>query len=249
MRVLIADDEVPARRKLTRFLVDHADIDIVGEAASGTDAIERIATTKPDVVFLDIHMPELDGIGVVEALARDGHPPLVVFVTAHDSYAIKAFEISALDYLLKPFDRARFERTLARVRSALERTRPVEQDFVAFVAAVRNEERFSRRLLVPSDGRSIFIATSDIVRFESDGNNVVVYARLGSYALRMTLESIENRLDPVQFARVHRSHIVNIDEISEIHPWFHGDYRVVLRDGTEIAWSRRYAAKRPDLFR
>ncbi len=248
--VLIADDETPARRKLGRFLADHGDMSVVGEASNGVDAVDLIAMTKPALVFLDVNMPELDGIGVAEALARAGAPPAIIFVTAFDQFAVKAFEVSALDYLLKPYDRERFESALARARRALAAPEPTASGNVAeLLATLRREEAYLRRLLVPNDGRSFFVPVSDIVRLEAEANNVIVYARGGGrHSLRATLESLEARLDPAQFARVHRSHLVNIDAVAEIRPWFHGDYKIALHDGTEIAWSRRYAAKRPDLL-
>lgn len=248
LSVLIADDEAPARRKLARFLTEHPDVQIVAEASNGIDAVDLIAMTKPQVVFLDINMPDLDGLGVAEMLARSDAPPAIVFVTAFDHYAVKAFETNALDYLLKPYDRERFDKTLARVRGSLE-ARPDRTQLAQTLSELRNEERFVRRLLIPNDGRSFFVAAREIARLESDGNNVRVHTPRGVHALRSTLESLEARLDPAQFARVHRSHVVNIDEIAEIHPWFHGDYKILMRDGTEIAWSRRYAAKRPDLLK
>lgn len=248
LRVLVADDEAPARRKLARFLGEHGDVQLVGEATNGLEAVDLIAATTPSVVFLDVHMPDLDGIGVVEALGREAQAPAIVFVTAYDRYAVKAFEFSAIDYLLKPYDRDRFERALARARGSLGLPAPQRLGLAEVVAKARNDDRYARRLLVPRDGSSLFVATRDVVRLESDGNNVIVHARHGRYEVRATLESLEARLDPESFARVHRSHLVNIDEIAEIHPWFHGDYKLRLRDGSEIAWSRRFAAKRPDLF-
>lgn len=248
LSVLIADDEAPARRKLARFLTEHPDVQIVAEASNGIDAVDLIAMTKPQVVFLDINMPDLDGLGVAEMLARSDAPPAIVFVTAFDHYAVKAFETNALDYLLKPYDRERFDKALARVRGSLE-ARPDRTQLAQTLSELRNEERFVRRLLIPNDGRSFFVAAREVARLESDGNNVRVHTPRGVHALRSTLESLEARLDPAQFARVHRSHVVNIDEIAEIHPWFHGDYKILMRDGTEIAWSRRYAAKRPDLLK
>ena len=246
--VLVADDEAPARRKLTRFLDAHDDVEVVGEACNGIDAVDLIAMTKPRLVFLDIHMPDLDGLGVAQALTRMPLPPSVVFVTAYDRYAVRAFEVSALDYLLKPYDRERFDRALERARKSLESA--PDTDLIArTLAEIRKEERYVRRLLIPNEGRSFFISVRDIVRFESDGNTVLVHSRRGDFPLRATLESLETRLDPELFARVHRSHAINIDEIAEIHPWFHGDYKLVMRDGTEIAWSRRYAAKRPYLLK
>ncbi len=245
---MIADDEAPARRKLARFLGEHDDVSIVAEASNGIDALDLIAMMKPRLVFLDIHMPDLDGLGVAQALVRADEPPAIVFVTAYDRYAVKAFEVSALDYLLKPYDRNRFEQALERARRSVE-TRPDGETLAATLARIRNEEQYIRRLLIPNEGRSFFVATREIERLESDGNNVIVHTARATHALRATLESIETRLDPAQFARVHRSHVVNIDEIAEIHPWFHGDYKIKMRDGTEIAWSRRYAAKRPDLLK
>ena len=248
LSVMIADDEAPARRKLSRFLADHDDVTIVAEASNGVDAIDLIAMTKPQLVFLDIQMPDLDGIGVAEALARSEASPAIVFVTAYDQYAVKAFEVSALDYLLKPYDRERFERALDRARAAAVSS-PGGEKLAEVLASLRNEERYVRRLLIPNDGRSFFVSVGEIVRLESDGNNVNVHSARGTHALRVTLESLEARLDPAHFARVHRSHLVSIDAIAEVTPWFHGDYKVKLRDGFEIAWSRRYAAKRPDLLK
>jgi len=248
LNVMIADDEAPARRKLARFLGEHDDVAVVAEASNGIDAVDLIAMTSPDVVFLDIHMPDLDGIGVAETLVRAERAPSIVFVTAFDQYAVRAFEVNALDYLLKPYDKDRFERALTRARESLA-TAPDHTRLAQTLSELRKEEAYVRRLLIPNEGRSFFVATRDIMRLESDGNNVLVTTPRGTHALRSTLESIETRLDPAVFARVHRSHIVNIDDIAEIHPWFHGDYKIVMRDGTEIAWSRRYAAKRPDLLK
>lgn len=247
LAVMIADDEAPARRKLARFLGRHDDVTIVAEASNGVDALDLIAMTKPQLVFLDINMPDLDGLSVAETLVRAEHPPSVVFVTAFNEYAVKAFEVSALDYLLKPYDQDRFDQALQRARRSMNVADTGK--LADTLAQIRNEERYVRRLLIPSDGRSFFLATREIARLESDGNTVIVHSRRGANALRTTLDSLEARLDPNLFARVHRSHLVNIDEIAEIHPWFHGDYKIVMRDGTEIAWSRRYAAKRPDLLK
>ncbi len=248
LAVMIADDEAPARRKLARFLNEHEDVQIVAEASNGIDALDLISMTKPQLVFLDINMPDLDGLGVAETLVRSEKPPSIVFVTAFDQYAVQAFEVSALDYLLKPYDRDRFEQALQRARRSIPFA-PDSGKLADTLAQIRNEERFVRRLLVPNDGRSFFLATREITRFESEGNNVSVNSPRGTFSLRATLDSLEARLDPQIFARVHRSHLVNIDEIAEIHPWFHGDYKILMRDGTEIGWSRRYASKRPDLLK
>lgn len=246
--VLIADDEAPARRKLARFLGEHADIEVVAEASNGVDAVDLIAMTKPELVFLDIRMPDLDGLGVAQAIAQNEKPPAIVFVTAFDQYAVDAFEVSALDYLLKPYDRERFDRALSRARRTMLGAQNGSR-IADVVAQLRKEDRYVKRMLVPNDGRSFFVAVGHIVRLEADGNNVTIHAKNGTYTLRSTLDALEARLDPEQFARVHRSHVVNIDEIAEINPWFHGDYKLSMKDGSEIAWSRRYAAKRPDLLR
>jgi two-component system LytT family response regulator len=248
LTVMIADDETPARRKLARFLGEHDDVAVVAEASNGIDALDLISMTKPQLVFLDIHMPDLDGLGVAETLIRSEAPPSIVFVTAFDQYAVKAFEVSALDYLLKPYDRERFEVALGRARASLD-AKPDTTRLADTLSQLRNEDKFVRRLLIPNDGRSFFVATREVTRLEASGNNVAVHTSRGDHALRATLESLEARLDPAQFARVHRSHIVNIDEIAEIHSWFHGDYKILMRDGTEIGWSRRYAGQRPDLLK
>jgi two-component system LytT family response regulator len=248
-RVLIADDEAPARRKLVRFLEPHAGVSIVGEASNGIDAIDLIGLTQPDVVFLDVQMPDLDGLGVAEALTQREKPPFIVFVTAYDSYAVAAFDVRAVDYLLKPFDQERFDRALERIRTSMSAHRTVQSDLAEMLANVRKEERYARRMLVTTGSRSLFVPVAEIVTLTSDGNNVVVTTRSAAFTMRSTLDSMESRLDPERFARIHRSHVVNIDEIAEVNPWFHGDYKIRLRDGKELTWSRRYAAKRPDLLR
>jgi two-component system LytT family response regulator len=225
MRVLVVDDEPAARRKVVRFLREHADVELAGECAEGLDAISRVREERPDVVFLDIQMPDMSGFEVVEALAAGEYLPAVVFATAHDEFALRAFEVSAVDYLLKPFDRERFDRALDRARKSVGASNAAGQ----------------AQLLV-------FLNVTEIVRFEAERNNVAVHSRRGTFSIRATLESLEQRLDPQQFARVHRSHVVNLDAIKEIHPWFHGDYKLALHDGTELMWSRRYTAKRPDLL-
>ncbi|MBV8370561.1 MAG: response regulator transcription factor [Candidatus Eremiobacteraeota bacterium] len=250
MRVVLADDEAPARRKLARFLRESDGVELAGEARTGSEALGLIASERPDLVFLDVQMPDLDGVAVAQVLAAQERAPRVVFVTAFDRHAVRAFELGALDYLLKPFDRERFDRALERARDALA-ARPAETSaqIAELIARLRGDDRYVRRLLISDGDRSFYVPVREIVRLEADGNDVVVHTRRGAHAIRATLESLEARLDPAQFARVHRSHLVNIDAIAEIRAWFHGDHKLVLRDGSEITWSRRYAAKRPDLLR
>lgn len=249
MRVFVVDDEPAARRKILRFLQEQPDVEVAGEAQNGAEAVERILSELPDLVFLDIHMPDMNGFEVVEALAQGGHVPAIVFATAHDDYAVRAFEVSALDYLLKPFDRERFEQALARARKSVATAEAGPSQLLTLLDALRPPGRYLKRLLVPHEGRSLFVNAGEIVRFESERNDVRIYTRRGTFTLRATLDSMEQKLDPEQFARVHRSHLVNLDAIREIHPWFHGDYKIVLHDGTELMWSRRFAAKRPDLIK
>jgi two-component system LytT family response regulator len=247
-RVLIADDEAPARRKLARFLEARPDLEVVAEASNGLDAVDLISMTKPEIAFLDIHMPDLDGLGVAEAIARTPSPPAIVFVTAHDRYALRAFEVSAVDYLLKPYDRTRFE---VAVERAIARAAAPDAGASALLARVveqaRNESGFAKRLLVPHEGRSFFVPVGEIVRIEADGNNVELRTSRGLFRLRTTMETLEARLDPASFVRIHRSHLVNVEAIEAMEPEFNGNYVAILRSGERLPWSRRYAARRPDL--
>lgn len=247
MRVLIVDDEPAARRKTRRFLEEHEDIEIAGEAQNGNEAVEQIRLLRPDVVLLDIQMPDIDGFDVVEAVANGEHVPKFVFVTAHDRYAVRAFEVSAMDYLLKPFDRERLTTALEKCRSSSRDA--TQSQLITLLDSLRPSGRYMRRLLFSRGGRNAFIPVTEVLRFESDRNNVTIHARSGPASMRTTLDALEARLDPEQFARVHRSHIVNLDAVRQIDPWFHGDYKITLEDGTEVAWSRRFAARRPDLLR
>lgn len=248
LRAVIADDEAPARRKLARFLSKRDDVTLVGEASGGDEAIALARELRPDVLFLDISMPEVDGFDVVEALTGDESVPRVIFVTAFDQHAIRAFEVSALDYLLKPLERERLDEAIARAHRAVRPEAPADRArLIEMLDALRPERRYPKRLLVPAEDRSIFVDVAEIVRLEADGNNVQIVTSRGSFSMRATLESLEAKLDPEHFARVHRSHIVSLDAIREIQPWFHGDRRIMLRDGSTLTWSRRYAGKRPDL--
>lgn len=248
LRALVADDEAPARRKIAHFLSVHGDVEVVAEASNGVDALDLMTLTKPNIAFLDIQMPDLDGLGVAEVLASHPSPPAIVFVTAFDRYAIKAFDVRALDYLLKPYDRDRFELALRRAREAVEMPQR-SPDLAQLLAQARNEGRYVSRLLIPGDGKSFFVAMPEIVRLEAGEGGVLVHTSRGAHAIRSTLETLEERLDPARFVRVHRSHIVNIEAIRELRPWFHGDGKLRLVDGTELPLSRRYAAKRPELFK
>jgi two-component system LytT family response regulator len=237
---VIVDDEPPARRKLRSFLDKEEDFEVAGEAGNGEDAVRLIEERKPDVVFLDIQMPGANGFEVLEAL-KDQPLPLVVFVTAYDQYAVKAFDVQALDYLLKPFDRPRLQACLERVRAALAGagTRDLQRKMDVLLQDVRTRE-YLQRVLVRTQGRVVFLKMDDVDWIESSGNYAELHAGRQAFIIRETIATLEARLDPKRFARIHRSTIVNVDRIKELQPWSHNDYRVILKDGSELRMSRRY---------
>jgi len=238
------DDERPARQKIRRFLEREPDVEILADAASGADAIERILSDRPDLVFLDVQMPGLDGFGGLSAL--DLYPlPRVVFVTAHDEFALKAFEVHALDYLLKPFDAARFKKTMDRARQSVQKDdRTGDQAFEVRLKRLLQElharPKFAERLLVSAGDRALFVDAARIDWIEAARNYVRLHVGNNVYEIRGTIERLHGKLDPSKFLRVNRSHIVNLDSVKELRPWFHGEFKVLLKDGTELSWSRRF---------
>jgi two-component system LytT family response regulator len=251
IRALIADDEAPARRKLRELLAREADVEVVGEACDGAEAVAAIRSAGPDVVFLDIRMPRLDGFGVIAEVGVEAMP-LVVFVTAYDDHALRAFEVHALDYLLKPFAPSRFERLLDRLRSQLGRDQgrgDLAERIERLLAAVRPEPAYLRQILVErSADRQILLAVEEIDRIEAAGNYLRLFTREGEHRRRGTLRDLEGRLDPARFLRLNRSEIVRLDAIRELQPWFHGDARVVMKDGAVLTWSRRFRTKVEGMF-
>jgi two-component system LytT family response regulator len=250
IRVLIVDDERPARRKIRRFLESEPDIEVLGESGGGREAVEAIQDERPDLVFLDVQMPELDGFGVVSAL-RIEPLPQIVFVTAHDQFALRAFEVHALDYLLKPFDQDRFRKVLERARQYLSRERrggELDARLSRLVDEMRARERYPARLLINSGDRAFFLPVERIDRVEAAKNYVRIHAAGDAHLLRGTIEGLQRKLDPTRFLRVNRSQLVNIDSIKELQPWFHGEYRIILKDETQLMWSRRYLDRSSDLF-
>jgi two-component system LytT family response regulator len=228
MRVLIVDDEPPARRKVRRFLEADPEIAAISEAGSGREGIAAVAAFTPDLVFLDVQMPDMDGCAVLGAVPqpRAFH---VVFLTAHDHHALRAFAAEALDYLLKPVDPERFERALERAKQQVALLRP------AMAAA-----KPVRRLLVEKAGREMFLPVEQLDWAQADRNYITLHAGRETYTVRSTMENLARQLDPEQFARISRSELVNLDRILEMQPWFHGERRVVLKDGTELTWTRRF---------
>lgn len=249
IRVIIADDEPPALAKMRRLLRSEPDVELVGEAASGAEAVERIAELRPDVAFLDVQMPGLDGFQVVDALAGEVLPE-IVFATAFDEYAVRAFEVHAVDYLLKPFEAARLRQTLDRVRQRLRATGG-EADTERIRRAVqqmRDVPRSLTRLLVRTTrGTARLLSLEDVTWIQAEENYVRLHVGEESYLVRGTLSALENRLDAARFVRVHRSHIVNLEAISELQPWSHGDWRIILHDGRELTLSRRFRDRLPEL--
>lgn len=240
IRTLLVDDERPARRKMQRFLDEESDFEVIGEAGDGAEALAAIVRTRPDVVFLDVQMPKLDGFAVASALA----PPLpeIVFVTAHDQFALKAFEVHALDYLLKPYDEDRFRKVLDRIR---ERRRQagasgVVEQLQRLIADLKKQPDHAERILITEKDRAFFITASEIDWVEAARNYLVLHVASKSHMLRTTLDAFSKRLNPDEFVRVNRSAIVRLDAIRELQPWFHGEYRIVMKDGMTIPWTRRY---------
>jgi two-component system LytT family response regulator len=241
--VLIADDEPPARAKLRRLLADEADVEIVGEASDGEEAVALIAEHRPDLVLLDVQMPRLDGFGVVAEVGAE-RMPAVVFVTAYDAHAVRAFEVHAVDYLLKPVAPERFRTAMARVRAAATDARDAMAGRLdAVLAALERRPAYLRRLLVHDERRALFLSTDEIDRIHAERNYVRLVAGGRSFELRGTLGALAARLDPARFLRISRGDVVRLDAVRELHPWSHGDYKVLMKDGTELTWSRRYRAQ------
>ena len=239
IRVLIIDDEPLARRRIKRMLGGDPDVEIIGDCASGRQALQMIRESEPDLVFLDIQMPEMDGFSLLEAVAPE-RLPLVIFVTAYDQYALRAFEFYALDYLLKPFDRGRVEKAIGRAqgRLSIEKGDELNQRTIALLEEIKARSHDLGRLVIKSGGRVFFIKTEEIDWIEAEGKYVRLHVGRESHLLREAIGSLETQLDPAMFLRIHRSTIVNIDRIQELQPWFHNEYRVILRDGTELMLSR-----------
>jgi two-component system LytT family response regulator len=234
LRTLIVDDEPLARDRLRGFLKAEADVEIIGECGSGTEAIATIRSAAPDLVFLDMQMPGCNGLQVLAELPEDRRPA-IVFATAYEKFAVDAFDVSAVDYLLKPFDRDRFQQALRRVREYWQRRRDPAAAPAAPAAAPAAKPD---RITVKADGRLVFLKPDEIVRVEAADNYVMLHLVNGRLMLRETMTAIETRLGTASFVRVNRSAIVHFDQIKEIQPAQHGDYTVVLRDGTKLPLSR-----------
>lgn len=244
IRAAIVDDEPLARRRIRNLLSEASDVEVVAECANGEDAIEALESlgeSPPDVLFLDIQMPEIDGFDVLQAIGV-GRVPAVIFVTAYDQFALRAFEAHALDYLLKPFDDERFAAALQRARERIRQQQESDLDrrLQALLENVRGDRGYLRRLVVPSGHRSIFVRTEHIDWIEAERNYIRLHVGGRAYLLRENLTRIASALDPATFCRIHRSTIVNIDRIHAVELLFHGEYLVVLQDGTKLTSGRSY---------
>ena len=230
IRTLIVDDEPLARDRLRGFLKTESAVEVIGECGSGTEAIATIRATMPDLVFLDMQMPGCDGLQVLAELPEEKRPA-IIFATAHERFAVDAFDVAAVDYLLKPFDRERLQQALRRAQEHLRRHREA-----AKTPAATSDQ--NGRITVKADGRLVFLTPEEIVRVEAADNYVMLHLTTGRLMLRETMSAIETRLGTGSFARVNRSAIVRLDQIREIQPALHGDYTVLLRDGTQLPLSR-----------
>ncbi len=252
LRVFVVDDEAPARRKLLRFLAADSEVEVVGEAANGQEAVAGIRRTNPDLLLLDVQMPDFDGFEVVKQLA----PPLprIVFVTAFDQYAIQAFDVHAFGYLLKPFDQPRFQKVLedakqhARAHNSSSSNSGSDAGLRRLLADVERARRQPSRLVVEQGERKFFVAPGEIDWIESERNYLLVHAGDKTYTIRGSLDAIEERLDRADFVRINRSAMVRLDAVRELQKWFHGEYKVILKSGASLMWTRRYLGRQAEIL-
>lgn len=245
LKVVIIDDEPPARKKLKMFLQHTPNIEIVGEAGDGLEALAIIEKFKPDLIFLDIQMPHLTGFEVLEEINQTIMPK-VIFTTAYDQYAIKAFEVQALDYLLKPFDEERFQQSLKR---AFDKT-PTQQvtQINDLLLELKAKQKHLQRILLKTNNKMVVIKTDDINWINAEEKYVNIYVGKQIHLYRETISSLEQLLDPEKFVRIHRSHIINIDFLKEISPWSHGDHVIILKDNTQLHLGRSYKDRLLSIF-
>jgi two-component system, LytTR family, response regulator len=243
IRVLIVDDEPLARGMVSEMLETDSEAEIVGECSNGRDAVKAIESLSPDLIFLDVQMPEFGGFDVLESF-KNQKLPRVIFVTAYDQYAVRAFEVHAVDYLLKPFDRERFNTAWGRAKVHIRKDQLDRRDqhIMALLQELKAGPTYIERLVVKTAGRVFFLDIKDIDCIEAEGNYVRVHNGPRSYLLRETISGLESQLDPKEFLRIHRSAIVRIDKIKELQPWFHGEYHVILEGGKQLTLSRNYRA-------
>lgn len=242
IRTVIIDDERLARQRIRRMLTNSPDFEVIAEFENSQHGLEYLEDTGADLLFLDVQMPGLDGFALLEAL-DPARMPIVIFVTAYDEYALRAFEYHAFDYLLKPFDQARFEKALDRARKQLTSQDSNNEKLLNLLNEIRQRNQEPARFAIKTPGRVFFVRQEDIDWIEAADNYVNLHVGADTHLIRETMNSLEGRLDSRKFLRIHRSTIVNAERIKELRPWFHGEYVVLLKDGTELTLSRTYREK------
>lgn len=251
-RALIVDDEPLARSIIRKLLDEIVDVEIIGEASNGLEAVAMLDKHNPDLVFLDVQMPEMDGFAVLEAIEPE-KMPAVIFVTAFDQYALRAFDAHAVDYLLKPFDDERFTRAVTRAKVQINAktsgdAEQTGQQLLDLLKIINAKNSFLERFVVKNVGRVLLVKASDVDWIEAQDNYVSLHVGKTAHLIRETMQNLETRLDPNRFARIHRSTIVNIDSIKELQFDFNGDQTVLLKDGQKLTLSRRYKQKLSEIL-
>ena len=239
LRTLIIDDEPPARGKVRKFLEARSDVELLGEAADGVEAINQILELKPDLVFLDIQMPRCDGFDVLREVYPQ-HKPYVVFTTAYDAYAIRAFEIEALDYLLKPFTADRFNQAVDRAVRAIRGNAEAEARVARMLQQLNAAPNRIHRVFVRDKGRTFLVKAAEVEWIEAEEKYVVLHTRTQKHMIRQSISDLETQLAPASFVRIHRGHIINLNALQELAQGFHGDYIAVLNSGTRLNVGRNY---------
>jgi two-component system LytT family response regulator len=244
IRVLIIDDEPPARRRLERLLSRDYEIDVIRSCAGGPEALAEIGGQASDIIFLDVEMPRMDGFAFLESLNTE-RTPLVIFVTAYDRYAVRAFEVCAFDYLLKPYDQERFDQVLRRAKERIrgQKDGELSRQLFSRLGEFGLKPKSIRKLIVKTSTGVFFLNTEEIDWIKAEGKYARLYAGRGSHLWRVAISELEAYLDSERFIRIHRSTIINIERVKELYPLFHGDYEVLLCDGTRLTLSRRYRAR------
>ena len=245
VKILIVDDEPLGRKMVRQMLNAHSDVEIIGECENGADAILKTKSSSPDLIFLDIQMPKMDGFSFIKEIANEKQPA-IIFVTAYDEYAIRAFEVNAADYLLKPYNQERFEQAFERGVQQVQNsnTDEINEQLREFLSENKSPRDFVQRFIIKSSGRVFFLKSDEVFWIEAEGNYVMMHTKNNHYLFREAISKLEETLNPQKFQRIGRSTIVNLDFVQELQPWFRGNYKVILKDGTELKLSPHY---RPNL--
>ncbi len=249
IRAIVVDDEQLARARICRLLAEEQELEVVAVCNNGQQAIAAIEETAPDLLFLDVQMPRMDGFEVLAAISRQ-RMPLVIFVTAFDQYAIRAFDVHAQDYLLKPFEERRFKDAVARAKKQLALTGRDGKDERLFdlLSSVQSSRKCLDAIMVRLPDRILFVKTEEIDWIEANDNYLRLHCGSACHTLRETMSALETKLDASKFVRIHRSTIVNLERVKEFRPWFNGDYLAILSDGAELKISRKYRQRVHDLL-